>query len=333
MSLFSVLPASPQDRTGVIDRDGAVCNLFLIAKRRQGHLDDFRQIASLIRQQTREVLPYVMADRIWNSARPSMVWRPSLVVSPLQLKRLRPVRGALCENRFLPKSEEYRKLEAAGIPVPKWALLSPSVSPDLSDFNEYVVQKPDCGGRGAEVRIKRRTRVRWKPPTNSRALSSGVCNLVIQEFIYTGRWPSSYRVTTWFGQPLFAWKVTASKSRRPLAERYGFRNGQSGGGISICSSGSGCTFDLCYESDVLELAGRAHREFPDYPILGCDIVRDADDGQLYVIETNSCGHLWHFSSAIGRGIQHDNGIDFKSQFNGLQRAADVLVEETLQRAA
>ena len=49
------------------------------------------------------------------------------------------------------------------MPIPKWALMTKTKRPDLSNFGDYVVTKPDHGGRGAEVKIKRRGRVRWKP--------------------------------------------------------------------------------------------------------------------------------------------------------------------------
>lgn len=312
---------------------GSACDLMLVAKAKQGHAQDFRRIAEIIRRRTRDVVPYVVSDRIYNSLRTCLSWRPSLVVSPLELKHLAPLRGNVCQNRLLFKSVEYGRLDSAAIPIPKWDLVTPTHTPDLSSFGPYVVQKPDCGGRGAEVRIKRRGRVRWSPPKNGRSIKIGATNLIVQDFVFTGPWPSSYRVTTWFGRPLFAWKVTAAQSRRPLSERYGFRGGDVGGGMSICSSGEGCTFELCFDEDVLELACRAHQAFSDFPILGVDIVRDAESGQLYVLEANSCGHLWHFSSPTGLSIQRDNGIDFASQFNGLERAAEVLIEETLSRAA
>ncbi len=311
----------------------SVRDLILVAKRQQGHTEDFQRIADLIRERTPEIEPHVVTDRIYNAFRLGLPWRPSLIVSPLELKQLVPLRGSVCQNRLLLKSEEYKRLEAHGVPTPRWALLSPTQQPDLTEFGPYVVQKPDCGGRGAEVRIKRKSRVRWSPPKNVRSVKLGVTNLIIQDFVYTGPWPVSYRVTTWFGAPLFAWKVTASQTRRPLAERYAFRGGEDGGGVSICSSGAGCTFELCYEADVLELATRAHEAFSNFPILGVDIVRDAEHGRLYVLEANSCGHLWHFSSPTGLSIQRDNGINFAAQFGGLERAAEVLIAETLRRAA
>ena len=159
-------------------------------------------------------------------------------------------------------------------------------------------------------------------------------SVIVQEFIYTGKWPVSYRVTTLFGKVLFAWKVIAATDRRPLMGPNEFRSPEAtGGGMSICSSGRGCSFELAHEPDILELAEKAHAAFPDSPLLGIDFVREESSGKLFVIEVNSCGRVWHFSSKAGLSIQRDNGIDFANQFNGLQKAADVLIQETRQRAA
>ena len=237
------------------------------------------------------------------------------------------------QNVFLRKSEEYAVMEKAGLPIPRWALLTEEAHPDLTRFGDYVVTKPDCGGRGAEVKIKRRTRVRWHPPRNERARNMGADSIIVQQFIYTGPWPVSYRVTTLFGQVLFAWKVTASSSRRPLLGPDRFREGAAGGGMSIVSSGHGCCFTLTDEPDVLALATRAHAAFPDHPLLGFDMVREVPSGRLYIIEANSCGHLWHFSSKPGLSIQRDNDIDLKSQFQGLDVAAHALIDQARRRAA
>ncbi len=308
-------------------------NLVLVSKRRRGHIRDFRQIARHIRELAPDIKPIVMADRIYNYLRPSVLLRPTLTVTLAPLRAYHPLRGPLCRNQPLKKSDEYALLEAADVPVPRWAVVSEEKSPDLSGFGPYVVVKPDIGGRGAEVKIKRQERVRWKPPKFERAAEFGCQDLIAQEFIYTGAWPVSYRVTTLVGHVLFAWRVEASRQRRPLTSPAGFANGGAdGGGISITSSGQGCRFELCYEEDVLALGERAHAAFPDHPLLGIDIVREMPSGRLFVIEANSCGQVWHFSSAVGTSIQRDNQLDFAGQFGGLRRAALALIGETRRRA-
>jgi hypothetical protein len=311
-------------------------NLVMVARSRNRYqIDDFQRIASIIRQKAPDIVPVVCLDRIYNRLRPDLLIRHSYFFAPLQHKRLDRIRGAITQGINFSKSEEYRAMEAIGIPVPEWQLLTqanPRPCPGV--FGKYVVTKPDAGGRGAEVKIKRCSRVKWKPPQNRMSLVQRNRNLVIQKFVYTGPWPTSYRVTTLFGIPLFAWKVSADNKRRPLdgPDEFG-SGGKTGGGYSICSSGAGCRFELIDDVDVLDLAAQAHRAFPDSPVLGVDIIREQPSNKLYVIELNSGGGTWHFSSSAGKSIERDFDLNLEAQFDGLARAAEVLVEQTRKRAA
>jgi hypothetical protein len=305
----------------------------MVAKKRRGHDRDFPRLVQIIRNIAPDVSPLIVRDRLHHSFYPQALFRPTLTVCFDTLNHLTPLRGSICQNRILPKSEEYRRLERNSIPVPAWQLLDEHTSPDLSRFHgDYVVVKPDLGAKGAEVKIKRKTRVRWRPSQTARAIKIGHQQSLVQQFIYTGSWPTSYRVTTLFGRVLFAWRVEASRDRRPLAGPEAFRGGEQGGGISISSSGRESRFTLCYEKDVLDLGIQAHASFEDFPLLGTDIVRDATTGKLYVLEVNSCGSVWHFSSETGLSIQRDHELDFEKQFGGLHVAAEALVEQVHRRA-
>jgi hypothetical protein len=157
--------------------------------------------------------------------------------------------------------------------------------------------------------------------------------MLVQEFIYTGPYPSSYRVTTLFGRALWSWHVEASHERRALRGPDVFADGPTGGGMSIVSTGAGCRFRLNYEPDVIALAERAHAAFPDIPLIGVDIIREQPSGRLYLIEANACGQTWHFNGQKGRAIQNEFGFDLECQFDGLRQAAHVLIDQTRCRAA
>lgn len=225
-------------------------------------------------------------------------------------------------------------MQKADVPLPRWGLLTPDSAPDLDGFGPYVVVKPDWSGKGADVKIMRRGRVRWRPPTTdyTRRLQGETGNWIYQEFIYTGPQPVSYRVTTLFSEPMWAWKVEADSARRPLGHRYDFRQGETGGGMSIVSSGKGCVFSLVDEPELADLARRAHSAFPDIPVLGVDMLRDSETGQLYVIEVNAGGYTWHVSSITGRKIQQDFAFDIEARCNVRQKAARILAEQARRLA-
>lgn len=309
------------------------CNLLLIAQPHHVPLADFQRLA----QEIQAIAPEVHAYALWDRARgwrpeKSVLERPTMVFCPVPIRSFSPWRGAVFQCRRLHKSEEYRAMQDIGIPVPRWGLVTPEALPDLEGFGPYVVMKPDWSGKGADVKIVRRGRVRWRPPTTdyTKRLQGDRGNWLVQDFIYTGPQPVSYRVTTLFGEALWSWKIQADTTRRPLGHRYDFHNGAGGGGMSIVSSGKGSVFSLIDEPELNDLAQRVCRAFPAIPVLGVDMVRDMDTGQLYVIEVNAGGFTWHVCSAIGRKIQQDFGFDIDASFQVSRRAAHILADRARQ---
>jgi len=302
-------------------------NLVLVVRpRHRGILDDFRKVAEHCRKIDPTIRASATLDAPWSLpiALKTATHR-TLVFSPQRLFFYRALRGKVLTGHLLSKSDEYRRLESIGIPVPPWRLMTPSHTPELGDLGRYIVTKPDYGGRGADVRIRRSSRARWSKP-DSPAWFASRTGVIAQQFIYTGRWAISYRVATLFGRAIYSWRAEASHERTPLDDVNNFA------GISIVSSRKGCSFALNDDAEIIALAERAHAAFPDIPLLGVDIVRDAHTGRLFVLEVNATGDVWHFSSTIGRSIQQVSGIDLTAQFGGLRRAAEILVVETHRQA-
>jgi glutathione synthase/RimK-type ligase-like ATP-grasp enzyme len=254
--------------------------------------------------------------------------RPTLAVSFCRPRTFRPRLKAFHHGLPLRKSEEFAALQRCGIPVPRWALLREGERPDLTGFGDYVVTKPDRGARGADVKIRRASRLRWKAPETDQArnMERATSDLVVQEFIYTGRWPVSYRVVSLFGKVLFALRLEADHRRRPLESSKDFS------GISIVSNTLESSYTLSGDEEIIEFGERAHAAFPEIPLLGIDIIRDCETGKLYVMEVNPDGWSWLFKSTAGRRLQEANGIDFDSQFQGIRKTALILIDRTRQLA-
>ena len=171
------------------------CNLVIVVNERferQG----FEDLARHVREFDPAISALVIRDRALMDV--SLPKNPTLIFSPALIRHRPPISGRIFCGYPFSKSEEYVALEKAGIPVPKWTLLSEDKSPDLSDFDDYLVKKPDHGGRGAEVKIVRKTRVKWKPVTTRSAGMSS--SFILQRFIHTGPRPVCYRVNTLFGK-------------------------------------------------------------------------------------------------------------------------------------
>ena len=283
---------------------------------------DFVELAGFIAAIDPEIAVFLLPDTTDAELDANVPDLPTLTVSPAPARKLRPRRGPLLMGQHVAKSVEYTALEAHGIPVPRWQRLLPGKTPELREFAEHVVTKPDFGARGADVRVERRDVVEWTPPRTELAERFGghFNPRIVQEFVYTGRWPQSHRVATLFGTALFGLKTEAGHQRAPLSDRRSFH------GQSVVSSGRGCSFELSSDPEMIGLAERAHAAFPQVPLLGVDILRDADTGQLFVIELNSIGYTWHFSSPSGLKLQAEFGLDLDRQLDGRRRAAESLAK-------
>ena len=299
------------------------------------HAGDLLALAERVERQASEIGVAVVGKR-----RPQQwkllphAFRPTLTVVFGGLRRRRFLSGRILHTPMLPKHVELQQLRAVGIPVPDWTVIGPDTRLDPADWGPYVVVKPTLGGHGIEIRIRKTTRVRYQAPDSfspEHPIRKGP--LLAQRFVYTGPWAVSYRVCTFFGRALYCLRTEQSHEKRRLEGRWQFAGDASSGGIQIIAPSKTSTYSLEGDEELIALAERAHRlAFPDYPLLGFDLVRDAETGQLSVIEANTSGAVWHLSSRIGISMQRAQGIDLYSQFGALDRAAEQLVEATRRHA-
>ena len=305
-------------------------NLVLVHQRTKQAYSDYETIARQIGERTDDIAVHIVDTKEPQWAEAARVAAdPTLVVSPMPIKKFTSQRGRVCQGCEYPKTEQYGRLRALGIPVPDWAEIVPGISLDPEEWGPYVVVKPDLGRKGAEIRIKRTGRVAYRAQDDFPDDHPGrKASMFAQKFVYTGRWPKNYRIVTLFGTTLMCWLCEADHGYPPLEERYAF----GGGGVTIVSNKKTSHYSLADDAEVIALAERTHAAFPEQPLLGTDIVRDAETGEMFVLETNPRGDTWYMSSAAGRMIQDANGVDFAGQFGSLDIAADVLIASTRELA-
>lgn len=289
------------------------------------------QLAVLVRS----VDPHIRTTAVAHHKLPQLaLWRywfePTLSLSLYRVPKRKLLPGNFVTGYFLPKHLDQARLEAAGIPVPKWTILSPQTQINAEEWGPYVVEKPSLGKRGANVQIRKSSRVRYIAPDQYPPDHIGRDGpMIVQEFIYTGPWPTSYRVLTLFGEALLCYKFTSTGHGRPLNGRWAFNEF---GGTSIVANSRDMHLELCYDRDVIALAERAHRTaYPECPTLGFDIIRDAGTGKLYALESHPQGS-WSFSTDLYTNMKNDRGIDLVQQFNAFEKAASILVRKTHELA-
>jgi hypothetical protein len=295
------------------------CNLVILLNEAFDR-ESFERVARWVREFDPMINTVVLRDQA--GAKPGLPPHPTLTFSPAVARHPPANCGKIFCGFPLSKSQEYTALEKAGIPVPKWVLLGEGARPDLSGFDKYVVQKPDYGGRGAEVRVVRKGRVRWKPITTEATGTSS--SLIIQELIYTGPQPVSHRVNTLFGKVLYS--VRNQSTLKPMVRADSETPAREWG--SIVASARGCRANLDFDGEIIGLGEAAAAAFPDIPLLGFDIIRETPSGKLYVLEANAIGYVWNFHA----GQTANYGFSFEKQFDGVRKAAYILAEKTQQYA-
>jgi hypothetical protein len=305
-------------------------NLILVHQQTKQDRADYEELSHRIAARRVGIATFIVdtKERAWSD--PGFDhFSPTLTVSPMPIKQFVPPWGSICQGCDFPKSEQYERLSLLGLPVPKWTHIRPDTTLDPAEWGPYVVVKPDLGRKGAEIFIKRTGRVRYRAgEAYPEVHPIHKAPLLAQRFIYTGRWPISFRVVTLFGRALMSWCCEANHAYVPLEWRYGFK---ARGGITVVSNKRDSRYTLGAEPDVITLAQRAHAAFPNQPLLGTDIVRDAESHALFLLECNPRGDAWLMSSDTGRKIEDANGIIFAGQYGALQIAAGVLIRETRRR--
>jgi amino acid adenylation domain-containing protein len=299
------------------------CNLIILINERF-EMESFERITRLVH----DLDPTIHAVVIRDSATVDIDLpnRPTMTFSPAATRHRTPELGRVFCGYPLSKSEEYKALEKAGVPVPRWVVVTEEKTPDLSAFDEYVVRKPDYGGMSAEVLIVKKDRVKWKPITTRAAGTSH--SMIVQQFIYTGAQPAAHRVNTLFGRVLYSMKHMANEDRPALSSVAELPAAVTQKGFSISASARGGSNELSFDEDVIRLAERAHAAFPDIPLLGFDIIREVPSGKLYVLEANAIGYVWNFHSRQAANY----GFSFEEQFDGARKAAYILAEKTQEYA-
>jgi hypothetical protein len=253
----------------------------------------------------------------WQVSRPSLVFSPVRIADSLR-------GGTVYCGRILGKDVQLRRLADIGIATPKTATFTSLRSYDPAEWGEYVIVKPNNANSGDGVKLVRTIDLAARHDE----LTAGVNDqLRVETYIDHSEdgYPSEYRVMSMFGRVLYCARNRWGARRPPLADIAADPSG------IIASNGAamgGHIRTLCNDPEIIALGERAHRAFPESPVIGVDIIRDSQSGRLYVLEVNPHGAVWHLSSAFARKIDPEYVRDRYAQFNALDRAADLLIERT-----
>ena len=311
----------------VTARPDAIRNLVLVHEPYVQDRGDLETIAREVRSIAPDIEVFIASNDIRSSTTRKLAGkRPTLVCSPTELRSFQPMRGKIYAGALISKDVQISRLAEAGVPVPDFAVLTGDFKLDPDRFGGVVMIKPTgltSHGQGiAMVHTSALTGSRWRDHPAIGA--AGETPMVVQRYIDTGEYPSHYRVLTLFGEPIFAFRAVSTVCRPPLdaapdvlaAGPFMAKHGQRRLIIPV-------------EVDVLDLARRTFEAIPEVALHGCDIIREAGTGRLFVLEINPGGNTWSFSSKWADLLKTElNMPDLSTQFDAWKTCARVLVHRT-----
>ncbi len=296
-------------------------NLILLHTPGKQDVSDFLTIKNMMLGRAPEIqtlvfsLPYRFADQDLRQINRL----PTLVFSPMPIELNRSIRGTrLIVPKNATKEAEIKLLSDAGFPVPQSFIITNLADAPKFDSGPFVVVKPNRGSQGKDVKLVRADELLHYGKSIS---DPTVTEFMIQEWIDTGAFPSSYRVLTALGEPIYCVKSTALNMVVDIQHIPPE-------GILVCSNGQERKVELANDEDVIELAKRIHRTLSFTPVMGIDILRHQATKKLYIIELNSAGWTWHLSSNHGKGLQMQFHLDIYNQFGALKVLTEALIGAT-----
>ena len=264
---------------------------------------------------------------------PAFWRRPVLTVSFGPLGKFSPRRGAVLQNRAIPKLEQYIEMNKAGVRTPKTARFHFGM--DLSDgaWGKFCILKPaslDSTSSGQGLYLYRTERLgRLSPSDLPIGHMARREPMIVQSFIDTGPKFQVFRCLTLFGERIYQNRTEAPEEHPPLDLDDKLIES-----MVPEPPRSRSTPQVDEDTGVMEFAQRIAGAFKDIPLLGCDIIRHHASGELYALEVNAGGNVWHLSSPRTQGSRTITKIQaYLRTFNSYDSAASALIREARRSAS
>jgi hypothetical protein len=299
---------------------------------------DFQDIAHRVRQLAPDIEVFIAENDLPCSVtRRQAAKRPTLIFSPGKLLEFRPLRGKIYAGSPIPKLEQVARFKAAGVPVPESVEITSDLVLREDVFGSHVVVKPgfSLASNGKDMTLMRREAVRFQPreaypPDHPGRHGS----MYAQRFVDTGPFVNHYRVLTFFGEALLAFKTTSEVARLSLDSPDDVLATMM---VKATRKTGPIKRELFRDPDVLAIAQRTYAALPEIPLQAVDMVKGANSGRLFALEANPGGNTWIFSkSSSGEsGARLTQALSVErltDQFDAFAVVAKALVDRTRAEA-
>lgn len=296
---------------------------------------DFVDIAQRISKIAPDIDVRVLHPNFLTSL-PGATWKnPTLLVSLARGTDITLPRGAILMSHQLSKLQQAEMFRLGGILTPMTASYEFGMQLDPQVWGEFVLMKPKLlrmTSHGAGIQVIRASRLSGMTAGDfPRSHLVGETPMLVQQFVDTGPFPQKYRALTLCGDVLY---IAQDTNVGPRPELSASDNEIEAGKFHNDGSGE-VKIEFGSYPEIHEFARKMAAAFPTVPLLGCDIVKDAHSGQLYALEVNAGGNVWHFSSRMLAKRRAKFPADEKarhSQYGAFDVAAKALIRATRRMA-
>ena len=305
----------------------------LIVVYRKESAQDFEEIARRIRKLDPTIAVYMVAHLLTSKMVPSYLFDLPLLVIYLVNP---PVTNFSVAKKLaveeISKIEEYDHFKKHNIPCLPIERFAWGMELDPLVYGDWVVLKPEhIQSTGRDVNMiptKEISKLKLADFPDGHLIHQD--SYLVQKFVKTGEYPTHYRATVFLNEVICSMEVVQNSTypaqSNPINELL--KN-------SVASNlTDNRAIKLMIDNEINAFALRIAEKFPMNPLLGIDVIRDQETGDLFVLETNSGGNTWHFSSEIGRKAREYMGgrKPMVLQYNAWDRAAEALVRKTHELA-
>jgi hypothetical protein len=236
--------------------------------------------------------------------------------------------------KHMTKLEEYWLLKKANIPYLPIEPFIWGMSVDSDLYGDWIVLKPKrFQSTGKDINMLPRQSLSSLKPSDFPNDHFIHCDdYYVQRFVKTGSNPFHYRAMIFCGEILYS-STNKSYSTYPdlTTDIPTLLN------TTIASNIVGNRErKIVKDERKNRFALKVAKAFPQFPILGVDIVEDEETKELYVMEINAGGNVWHFSSQIVRNMPehtHEQTEQMLNQYKALDTAAKALLRFVYKQAA
>ena len=301
--------------------------ILAICCRTENH-DDFVEIGKCIIKKAPEIAVLIRTN-IYHpeELEPALRHYPLLNIYLVNPPEKLPSRGKTLHVKAIDKFEEYQRYTLVNVSTPKTINYRVGDKIEFKEWGEYVFLKDKNNSHGRNsFLIPTKEIFNIKPYFDKMGLKN---EILLQEFIYTGRNVTHYRVLNFLGEPLCSFKSTnLSNIVLPVSLEDAFNNHS----VKTNFSNDTRKVELSENKDVLNFSKVIFKVFPERPLQGIDIIIEEKTKKLFVLEGNLGGNVWVFSHKKAFALEKLGRFNLLSQFNAFDVACDILIKKTNELA-